>query len=158
MVRVLLNVPKQVRKNEPFDVKLLISHPMESGQRRDAMGLAIPRDIINLLVCTLDGADVLRMNLFPAIAANPFLAFSVLAQPAAPPSMTFPHPHGVRPPHPPAGAALSVGGAPARTLRAVAGVVSARLRPGRPRGGPRRTADRTIWVRGSRRHRQSQPA
>ena len=47
MVRVLINVPKRVKRGEAFDVKLLISHPMESGQRRDAMGQAIPRDIIN---------------------------------------------------------------------------------------------------------------
>jgi sulfur-oxidizing protein SoxZ len=79
MVRVLINVPKQVRKGEPFDVKLLISHPMESGQRRDAMGEAIPRDIINSFVCTLNGEEVLRADLFPAIAANPFLSFSAVA-------------------------------------------------------------------------------
>ena len=33
MVRVLLNVPKQVKRGEAFDVKLLISHPMESFAR-----------------------------------------------------------------------------------------------------------------------------
>jgi sulfur-oxidizing protein SoxZ len=79
MVRVLINVPKQVKRGEPFDVKLLISHPMESGQRRDDMGQAIPRDIINSFVCTYNGAEVLRADLFPAIAANPFLSFSVVA-------------------------------------------------------------------------------
>ena len=42
MVRVLINVPKQAKRDEPFEVKLLISHPMESGQRRDAMGQADP--------------------------------------------------------------------------------------------------------------------
>jgi sulfur-oxidizing protein SoxZ len=95
MARVLLNVPKQVRKGEPFDVKLLISHPMESGQRRDAVGLAIPRDIINLLVCTFDGEEVLRANLFPAIAANPFLAFSVMAEASGTLAITFTDDHGV---------------------------------------------------------------
>ena len=95
MVRVLLNVPKQVRKNEPFDVKLLISHPMESGQRRDAMGLAIPRDIIGALVCTMDGEDVFRMKLFPAIAANPFLAFSVVAERSGTLALMFTDDHGV---------------------------------------------------------------
>jgi len=80
MVRVLINVPKQVKRDEPFEVKLLISHPMESGQRRDATGQRIPRDIINSFVCTLGGEDVLRAELFPAIAANPFLAFSVVAE------------------------------------------------------------------------------
>lgn len=94
MVRVLLNIPKQVRKNEPFDVKLLISHPMESGQRRDAMGMAIPRDIVNLLVCTLNGEEVLRMNLFPAIAANPFIAFSVIAETSGTLAISFTDDHG----------------------------------------------------------------
>ena len=89
MVRVLLNVPKQVKKGEPFDVKLLISHPMESGQRRDEMGQPIPRDIINSFVCTYNDQEVLRAELFPAIAANPFLAFSVVADASGTLVMTF---------------------------------------------------------------------
>ena len=80
MVRVLINAPKRVRRDEPFEVKLLVSHPMESGQRRDTLGQAIPRDIINRLVCTLGGEEVLSLDLFPAIAANPFLAFSAVAR------------------------------------------------------------------------------
>ena len=95
MVRVLLNVPRQVLRIEPFDVKLLISQPMESGQRRDAVGLAIPRDIINLLVVTYGNEEVLRMDLFPAIAANPFLAFSMTAVASGTLSITFTDDHGV---------------------------------------------------------------
>jgi len=95
MVRVLINVPKQVRKGEPFDVKLLISHPMESGQRRDAMGEVIPRDIINSFVCTFNGEEVLRADLFPAIAANPFLSFAVAVQESGTLTMTFTDDHGV---------------------------------------------------------------
>jgi sulfur-oxidizing protein SoxZ len=95
MVRVLINVPKQVRRNEPFEVKLLISHPMESGQRRDATGQPIPRDIINSFVCTYNDQDVLRADLFPAIAANPFLAFSVVADASGTLAMTFTDDHGV---------------------------------------------------------------
>jgi sulfur-oxidizing protein SoxZ len=95
MVRVLINVPKRVKKGEAFDVKLLISHPMESGQRRDAMGEAIPRDIINSFVCTLNGEDVLRADLFPAIAANPFLSFAAVAQESGTLTMTFTDDHGV---------------------------------------------------------------
>jgi sulfur-oxidizing protein SoxZ len=94
MVRVLINVPKQVRRNEPFDVKLLISHPMESGQRRDDTGQPIPRDIINSFVCTYNGAEVLRAELFPAIAANPFLSFAVVARENGTLAMTFTDDHG----------------------------------------------------------------
>ena len=95
MVRVLINVPKQVKRGEPFDVKLLISHPMESGQRRDAMGQAIPRDIINRFVCSFNGEEVLRAELFPAIAANPFLSFTVAAQESGTLTTTFTDDHGV---------------------------------------------------------------
>ena len=94
MVRVLINVPKQVKQGEPFDVKLLISHPMESGQRRDAMGQAIPRDIINSFVCAFNGEEVLSAELFPAIAANPFLSFAVVVQESGTLTMTFTDDHG----------------------------------------------------------------
>ncbi len=95
MVRVLINVPKQVAANAPFDVKVLISHPMESGQRRDQMGQAIPRDIINHFICTLDGETVLDADFFPAIAANPFLSFSVVAAKSGTLALTFTDDHGV---------------------------------------------------------------
>ena len=42
MARVLVNVPKTVAKGEPFDVKVIISHPMESGQRYGPSGETIP--------------------------------------------------------------------------------------------------------------------
>ena len=95
MVRVLINVPSKIRQNEPFDVKVLISHPMESGQRRDQLGHAIPRDIINHFICTLDGETVLEAELFPAIAANPFLSFSVVAEKSGTLALTFTDDHGV---------------------------------------------------------------
>ena len=41
MARVLLNVPKSVQRGEPVPVRVLISHPMESGQRRDEAGRPI---------------------------------------------------------------------------------------------------------------------
>ena len=94
MVRALINVPKRVKRGEAFDVKLLISHPMESGQRRDAMGQAIPRDIINSFVCTYNDEEVLRADLFPAIAANPFLSFAVIARESGTLAMTFTDDHG----------------------------------------------------------------
>ena len=94
MPRVLVNVPKQLRRDDPFEVKVLISHPMESGQRRDELGHAIPRDIINHFICTLDGETVIEMELFPAIAANPFFAFSVTAPKGGTLAMSFIDDHG----------------------------------------------------------------
>jgi len=79
MTRALINVPKQAKRGDVIEIKVLISHAMETGYRRDSMGKAIPRDIINRFVCTYNGTEVFRADLFPAIAANPFLSFFTVA-------------------------------------------------------------------------------
>ena len=80
MPGAMINVPKQAKKGEAVEVKIMISHPMESGQRRDETGKPIPRQIINNFVCTYNGEEVIRLDLFPAIAANPYLAFVLTAE------------------------------------------------------------------------------
>ena len=79
MAKALIRVPPEVKQGEVFEIKTLISHPMEPGQRRDSMGRLIPRDIINRFVCTYNGEEVFRADFFPAIAANPFLTFFTIA-------------------------------------------------------------------------------
>jgi sulfur-oxidizing protein SoxZ len=79
MASALVNVPPRARRGEIIEIKTLISHPMETGYRRTQLGTAIPRDIIRLFVCTYNGTEVFRAELHPAIAANPFFAFSTLA-------------------------------------------------------------------------------
>jgi sulfur-oxidizing protein SoxZ len=79
MPKALIRVPAEVKRGEVFEIKTLISHPMEPGQRRDNMGKLIPRDIINRFVCTYNGQEVFRADFFPAIAANPFLTFFTVA-------------------------------------------------------------------------------
>lgn len=72
-------MPKTARKGEVIEIKTLIAHPMESGQRRDNVGKAVPRDIINKFRVTYGGDEVFAMDLFPAVAANPFIAFTTVA-------------------------------------------------------------------------------
>ncbi len=79
MARALINVPKTAKKGEVIAIKTLISHEMETGYRHDNVGKAIPRDIINLFVCTYNGQEIFRAELHPAISANPFIAFSTVA-------------------------------------------------------------------------------
>jgi sulfur-oxidizing protein SoxZ len=79
MARVLINLPKRAKRGEIIEIKTLIAHPMETGYRLDNTGTAIPRDIINHFVCTYNGEEVFRAELFPAIAANPFIAFFTTA-------------------------------------------------------------------------------
>lgn len=75
MANVLINAPKTVKKGEAFEVKTLVMHPMETGFRTGTSGKLIPRNIIEEFVATYDGAEVFRMKLSPAIAANPFVVF-----------------------------------------------------------------------------------
>jgi sulfur-oxidizing protein SoxZ len=75
-VRPLLSIPREVKAGVPFEVRILIQHPMETGFRRDAVGGVIARDIIHSFDCTVDGEEVFAARLEPAVAANPFLVFS----------------------------------------------------------------------------------
>ena len=79
MARALISVPTTAKRGQVLEIKTLVQHPMETGYRRDTMGGVIPRDIIQHFVCTYNGEEVFRAELFPAIAANPFIAFSTLA-------------------------------------------------------------------------------
>ena len=79
MARVLINLPARAKRGEVIEIKTLIAHPMETGYRVGPTGTAIPRDIINRFVCTYNDAEVFRAELFPAIAANPFVAFFTIA-------------------------------------------------------------------------------
>src|SRR5215210_8887683 len=79
MAGALINVPATVKRGEVFEIKTLARHPMETGYRRGASGEEIPRDIISRFTCTYNGEEIFRADLFPAIAANPFIAFSTTA-------------------------------------------------------------------------------
>lgn len=67
----------EISAGEVIDVRTLISHTMESGQRRDASGELIPRNIINTFRCEYNGEVVFACDIEPAISANPYLQFNV---------------------------------------------------------------------------------
>ena len=71
-----IRIPKVAKKGEVIQIRTLVSHVMESGQRKDASGKAIPRNIINRFTCTFNGRPVLACHIEPAISANPYLEFS----------------------------------------------------------------------------------
>ena len=79
MTRTLIGVPGTAKRGDIVEIKTLIAHPMESGFRIGTGGKPIPRDIITLFTCTYNGAEIFRAELSPAIAANPFIAFSTVA-------------------------------------------------------------------------------
>lgn len=77
-VKPRVKVPRKAKAGEAVTIKTLISHPMESGQRKDRKtGNLIPRRIINKFVATFNGETAFSMDLEPAIAANPYIEFAV---------------------------------------------------------------------------------
>lgn len=80
MLKARISVPARARQGEIMAVKTLISHPMETGFRRNSLGQAIPRDILTRFECRYNEKSVFTATLHPAVAANPFIAFHVRAQ------------------------------------------------------------------------------
>lgn len=70
-----VRLPAQVKAGDIIDIRTLVSHAMETGQRRDQAGALIPRDIIKRFVARFDGQEVFAMDLATAISANPYIAF-----------------------------------------------------------------------------------
>jgi sulfur-oxidizing protein SoxZ len=79
MARTIINVPGKARRGDIIEIKALIQHEMETGFRVDSMGKVFPRDIITDFICRYNGEEIFRAELFPAVAANPFFAFSTTA-------------------------------------------------------------------------------
>ncbi|MEI7805580.1 MAG: thiosulfate oxidation carrier complex protein SoxZ [Hyphomicrobiales bacterium] len=71
---------KEAKKGELVEVKALVSHVMESGQRKDSAGKTIPRKILNKFTCTVNGKAVFSADFEPAVAANPYIQFKFKAQ------------------------------------------------------------------------------
>lgn len=70
-----VRLPAKAKKGETIEIKTLIQHDMESGQRKDAEGKTIPRKIIKQFVCTFNGKEVFKSDWQPGISANPYMAF-----------------------------------------------------------------------------------
>jgi sulfur-oxidizing protein SoxZ len=79
MARTLINVPRTARKGDVMEIRTLIAHPMETGYRAGADGRTLPRDIIRRFACRYNNELVFSADLYPAISANPYLAFQVVA-------------------------------------------------------------------------------
>ena len=77
-VKPRVKVPKTAAAGETITIKTLISHKMESGQRKDGDGNVIPRSIINRFVATFNGETVIDVALEPAISTNPYFAFDAI--------------------------------------------------------------------------------
>jgi len=71
--------PMRIRataRDGSVNVKILMGHEMETGQRKDASGALVPAHYIQRVTATHQGRTVLSAQWGPAVAKNPFLEFN----------------------------------------------------------------------------------
>ena len=72
--------PMRIRAQAAGDkatIRVLMSHEMESGQRKDGNGKIIPAWHIQDVTATLNGKVVMTAEWRPAVSKNPFLQFTI---------------------------------------------------------------------------------
>jgi sulfur-oxidizing protein SoxZ len=72
--------PMRIRAQASGDkvtVRVLMSHEMETGQRKDANGQTVPAWFIQEVTAKLNGKDVFSAEWGPAVSKNPFLQFTI---------------------------------------------------------------------------------
>jgi sulfur-oxidizing protein SoxZ len=80
MATALIHLPARIERGSVVEVRCTLAHPMETGHRRGSDGTLLVRDIATRFECRLDEALVFEADLFPAVAANPYLAFTLRAE------------------------------------------------------------------------------
>lgn len=80
---------RTVAKGDVVDVQTLVSHLMETGERKDGSGVPVPRRILNKFSCEADGREIFSADLTPAIAANPYIRFKFKPQNLGPLRLRF---------------------------------------------------------------------
>lgn len=79
-IKPRVRLPATAKKGEMLEIKTLISHEMETGQRKDAAGKVIPRKIINKVTAAFNGKVFFEADWHPSVSANPYQSFFFKAQ------------------------------------------------------------------------------
>lgn len=79
MGRALISLPAKAKRGEIIEIRAMIAHPMETGFRPDSQGRLIARDIVNRFECLFGGERVFACDFYPAVSANPYLSFTMVA-------------------------------------------------------------------------------
>jgi sulfur-oxidizing protein SoxZ len=72
--------PMKIRatlQGDVADVRVLMAHPMETGQRKDASGNVVPLHFIQTITAQLNGKTVFAADVSQAVSRNPVFAFKV---------------------------------------------------------------------------------
>jgi sulfur-oxidizing protein SoxZ len=72
--------PMKIRatlQGDVADVRVLMAHPMETGQRKDAAGKIVPMHFIQTITAQLNGKTVFNADVSQAVSRNPVFAFKL---------------------------------------------------------------------------------
>ncbi len=72
-----IKLPKTAKDGDVIEVKTLVTHVMETGNRKDKDGNPISRNIVNTMIAKFGDQDVFRAELGPGISANPYMSFQM---------------------------------------------------------------------------------
>jgi sulfur-oxidizing protein SoxZ len=84
--RTLITMPASAKRGDIIDIRILVQHPMETGYRRGSEGAILKRDLIRRFEVyfvnarTATPALAFAADLFAAVSANPYIAFSYRAE------------------------------------------------------------------------------
>ncbi len=73
--RTRIKLPEKTSVGDVIEVRALINHVMETGNRKDANGQIIPRNIVKTLTVSFGTVTVFKAEFGPGISSNPFVAF-----------------------------------------------------------------------------------
>lgn len=77
--RTSITMPTEAKKGSIIEIRAIVQHDMETGFRYDESGKLIARDIIRHFMCTYNGVEVFRADLYPGVGANPLIIFTTIA-------------------------------------------------------------------------------
>jgi sulfur-oxidizing protein SoxZ len=77
MSKPRIKLPDTIRIGDTIEIKAMIAHPMETGQRREPDGRLVARNIIKEFRATFNEQPVFSAEFQPGISANPYIAFSM---------------------------------------------------------------------------------
>lgn len=64
-------------QNGVTDIRVLMAHPMETGQRKDASGKLVPMHFIQNVTVKLNGRTVVEAQISQGVSRNPVFSFRV---------------------------------------------------------------------------------
>ncbi len=77
---IRVKYPTEAKRGSVVEIMTLISHPMDTGLRKDKEGNEIPRHIINKFLCVYNDELVFKSELHEAISSDPLIQFNFVAE------------------------------------------------------------------------------